>query len=93
MLALGTLTAEQRVAAFLLDMAQRHLRLGFSPCHFLLRMGRTDIASFLALKHETVTRALSRLEKLEYIAVQRRDVRVLDVDGLRCTAGQGVRAH
>lgn len=93
MLALGTLTADQRVAAFLLDMADRHVRLGFSPRHFLLRMGRTDIASFLALKHETVTRALSRLEKLEYIAVQRRDVRVLDVDGLRCTAGQGVRAH
>jgi CRP/FNR family transcriptional regulator len=93
MLALGTLTADQRVDAFLLDMADRHVRLGFSPRHFLLRMGRTDIASFLALKHETVTRALSRLEKLEYIAVQRRDVRVLDVDGLRCTAGQGVRAH
>lgn len=93
MLALGTLTADQRVATFLLDMADRHVRLGFSARHFLLRMGRTDIASFLGLKHETVTRALSRLEKLRFIAVERRDVRVLDMDGLRLTAGQGACTH
>lgn len=93
MLALGTLTADQRVAAFLLDMAERHLRLGFSPRHFLLRMGRADIASFLALKHETVTRALSRLDRLQFIAVQRREIRVLDADGLRLMAGQGASLH
>lgn len=93
MLALGTLTADQRVAAFLLDMAERHLRLGFSPRHFLLRMGRADIASFLALKHETVTRALSRLDRLQCIAVQRREIRVLDADSLRLMAGQGACVH
>ena len=93
MLALGTLTAEQRVAAFLLDMAERHLRLGFSARHFLLRMGRADIASFLGLKHETVTRALSKLDGLGCIDVQRREIRLLDVDGLRRMAGQGERIH
>lgn len=93
MLALGTLTAEQRVAAFLLDMAERHLRLGFSARHFLLRMGRADIASFLGLKHETVTRALSKLDGLRCIDVQRREIRLLDVDGLRRMAGQGERIH
>lgn len=93
MLAMGTLSADQRVAAFLLDMAERHMRLGFSPCHFLLRMGRADIASFLALKHETVTRALSRLDRLQCIAVQRRDIRVLDPDGLRHMARQGSCVH
>ncbi|MEI7037411.1 helix-turn-helix domain-containing protein [Fulvimonas yonginensis] len=93
MLALGTLSADQRVAAFLLDMAERHMRLGFSPRHFLLRMGRADIASFLALKHETVTRALSRLDRLQCIAVQRREIRVLDPDGLRRMARQGSCVH
>ena len=93
MLALGTLTAEQRVAAFLLDMAERHLRLGFSARHFLLRMGRADIASFLGLKHETVTRALSKLDGLRCVDVQRREIRLLDVDGLRRMAGQGERIH
>jgi CRP/FNR family transcriptional regulator len=89
MLAVGTLSAEQRVAAFLLDMARRHLRLGFSPRHFLLRMGRADIASFLGLKHETVTRALTRLGRLQCIDVQRREIRLLDADGLQRMAGQG----
>jgi len=93
MLALGTLTAEQRVAAFLVDMAGRYRRLGFSPRHFLLRMGRADMASFLGLKHETVTRALSRLDRLGCIEVQRRDIRLLDTDGLCRLAGQGETVH
>lgn len=93
MLALGTLTAEQRVAAFLVDMAERHLRLGFSARHFLLRMGRADIASFLGLKHETVTRALSKLDRLQCIEVQRREIRLLDTDGLRRMAGHGESVH
>lgn len=87
MLMLGTLAAERRVAAFLLDVAARYARLGYSAKHFILRMSRIDMASFLALKHETVSRALSRLHDLSYIDVQRREVRVLDVNGLRSMAG------
>jgi CRP/FNR family transcriptional regulator len=87
MLAIGTLPAEQRVAAFLLDLASRLARLGFSARHFILRMGRADIASFLALKHETVSRALSHLEQLGYISVLRREVKLLDVRKLGNCAG------
>jgi CRP/FNR family transcriptional regulator len=87
MLTIGTLPAEQRVAAFLLDIASRLARLGFSARHFILRMGRADIASFLALKHETVSRALSHLEQLEYISVLRREVRLLDIPKLSVCAG------
>lgn len=87
MLTIGTLPAEQRVAAFLLDFATRIGRLGFSARHFILRMGRADIASFLALKHETVSRALSHLEQLEYISVQRREVELLDIPRLSSCAG------
>lgn len=93
MLALGTLSAERRVAAFLYDVAQRHAALGFSPRHFILRMGRADMGSFLALKHETVTRALSHLADLGYVVVQRREVRVLDVAALAEMAGQGASVH
>lgn len=87
MLTIGTLPAEQRVAAFLLDIASRHARLGFSARHFILRMGRADIASFLALKHETVSRALSHLERIAYISVLRREVKLLDIPKLREFAG------
>ena len=81
-LALGSLSAEQRVAAFLLDLASRHEALGFSPRHFVLRMGRADIGSFLALKHETVTRALTRLAGQGCIDVQWREIRILDAAAL-----------
>lgn len=91
MLALGTLSAEQRVAAFLLDVAARHEALGFSDRHFVLRMGRADIGSFLALKHETVTRALTRLSAQGCISVEWREVRVLDASRLRSMIGAGAR--
>jgi CRP/FNR family transcriptional regulator len=93
MLALGTLTAEQRVAAFLLDIAGRSAKLGFSDRHFLLRMGRADMASYLALKHETVSRALARLQDLGCIDVERREVRVLDSAGLGALASRSTTAH
>ncbi len=86
MLMFGTLAAERRVAAFLLDVAARYARLGYSAKHFILRMSRIDMASFLALKHETVSRALSHLHDMSYIDVQRREVRVLDVNVLRSLA-------
>jgi CRP/FNR family transcriptional regulator len=82
-LALGSLSSEQRVAAFLLDLASRHEALGFSSSHFVLRMGRADIGSFLALKHETVTRALTRLAAQGCIDVQWREIRILDAQALQ----------
>lgn len=93
MLAVGTLSAEQRVAAFLLDIAERMARLGFSSRHFILRMGRADIASFLALKHETVSRALSRLEALGYLSVRCREVKLLEPAELRDCAGSPCTVH
>lgn len=93
MLTIGTLSAEHRVAAFLLDLGSRLARLGFSARHFILRMGRVDIASFLALQHETVTRALTRLEAQGYISVRRREVKLLDLAALRAHAGQACVVH
>lgn len=93
MLALGTLSAEQRVAAFLLDIANRCAKLGFSDRHFILRMGRADMASYLALKHETVSRALAKLQDFGCIDVVRREVRVLDADGLVALASRGASTH
>jgi CRP/FNR family transcriptional regulator len=88
MLSLGTLGAESRVAAFLVDIAERHALLGLSGCHFILRMSRADMASFLALKHETVSRALSRMADLGHIEVDRRELRIVDPEGLARLAHQ-----
>lgn len=83
MLALGTLTAEQRVANFLLDLAARMDALGFSARRLTLRMTRAEIGNFLALKLETVTRALSSLQAQGLIGVEGRDIRIEDAAGMR----------
>jgi CRP/FNR family transcriptional regulator len=83
MLTLGTLGAESRVAAFLLDLAERHARIGLDANRFVLRMCRIDMASYLALKHETVSRVLSSLADAKLVEVHRRDVSILDAARLR----------
>ncbi len=83
MLTVGTLSAEQRVVAFLLDLAARMQALGFSARRFTLRMTRAEIGKFLALKLETVTRALSRLQAQGLIGVEGRDVSIRDSAGMR----------
>jgi len=91
MLAIGTLSAEQRVITFLLDLAARLQALGFSARCLMLRMTRADLGNFLALQLETVTRALSHLQMLGLIGVERRHIRIEDTAGLRamlCVARQ-----
>jgi len=83
MLALGTLSAEQRVVAFLLDLATRFASLGFSARHLLLRMTRAELGNFLALQLETVTRALSRLASAGLINVEGREIRIENPTALR----------
>jgi CRP/FNR family transcriptional regulator len=83
MLALSTLSAEQRVVAFLLDFAERLERMGFSSRQMLLRMSRADLGSFLSMQLETVVRALSRLQSLGHIAIDGREISIHDRHGLQ----------
>lgn len=83
MLILGTHSAEQRVVAFILDLASRLEALGFSAHRLQLRMTRAEIGNFLGLQFETVTRVLSRLASSNLIAVDGREIRVNDADALR----------
>jgi CRP/FNR family transcriptional regulator len=83
MLALGTLTAEQRVISFLLDLAQRLQDRGFSARNLVLRMTRAELGNFLALQWETVTRALSHLHAQGLIGVACREIRIDDPVALR----------
>jgi CRP/FNR family transcriptional regulator len=78
MLMLGTMRAEQRLAAFLLDLADRYRARGYSSCEFVLRMTREEIGSHLGLKLETVSRLFSRFHQEGLIRVQGRDVKLLD---------------
>jgi len=83
MLLLGSMKAEERMAAFLLNLSQRFAARGYSPTEFVLRMTRGEIGSYLGLKLETVSRALSSFQDQGLIAVRQRHVRLLDLEGLR----------
>lgn len=87
MMLLGTMRAEERLAAFLLNLSQRFMARGWSPAEFHLRMTREEIGSYLGLKLETVSRAFSRFHEDRLISVQQKHIRILDTPGLRRVLG------
>ena len=83
MLLLGSMRAEERLAAFLLNLVQRLHARGFSQSELILRMTREEIGSYLGLKLETVSRTFSRFVEEGIVEVKQRHVRILDTDALR----------
>jgi CRP/FNR family transcriptional regulator len=83
MMLLGTMRAEERLAAFLLNLSQRFVARGYSPNEFHLRMTRDEIGSYLGLSLETVSRLFSRFQAEDLISVQQKHIRILDTTGLR----------
>jgi len=87
MLLLGSMRAVERLAAFLLTLSQRFEAKGYSASEFNLRMQRRDVASFLGLTLETVSRLISKLQGDSLIRVRHKHVRILDAAGLRSIIG------
>jgi CRP/FNR family transcriptional regulator len=83
---LGTMDAERRVANFLLQLSERLGKGGYSPTRFVLRMTRSDIGSYLGLRIETVSRVFSRLREVGLIAIEGRNILILDLAALRSHA-------
>lgn len=83
MLLLGSMRAEERLAAFLLNLVQRLHARGFSQHELILRMTREEIGSYLGLKLETVSRTFSKFAEENIIEVKQRHVRILDTDKLQ----------
>ena len=83
MLLLGSMRAEERLAAFLLNLMQRLHARGFSQSELVLRMTREEIGSYMGLKLETVSRTFSRFVEDGIIEVKQRHIRVLNGDALR----------
>jgi len=78
MLLLGSMRAEERLAAFLLNLSQRLEARGFSPSSLVLRMTREEIGTYLGLKLETVSRCFSKFQDEGILQVRQRQIRVLD---------------
>ncbi|MEN9658882.1 MAG: hypothetical protein RL571_2347 [Pseudomonadota bacterium] len=83
MLLLGNMKAEERIAAFLLNLSQRFAIRGYSASSFHLRMTREEIGSYLGLKLETVSRSLSKFQENGLIKVQNRLIEIIDAPALK----------
>jgi CRP/FNR family transcriptional regulator len=88
-------TAEERIAALLLSLSSRFQRRRMSPTNFSLPMARNDIANFLGLAVETVSRVFTRFQNQGIIKARGREVELLDVEALQLVtrdfARQGCR--
>ncbi len=83
MLLLGSMRAEERLAAFLLNLVQRLHARGFSQSELVLRMTREEIGSYLGLKLETVSRTFSKFVEDGIVEVKQRHVRILNTESLQ----------
>lgn len=86
MLLLGKKNAEERLATYLISLSSRFAKRSYSATEFNLSMSRGDIGNYLGMAEETVCRVLARFEQDGLIAMQRRLVRLKDVDRLAAVA-------
>jgi len=82
MMLLGSMNAEERLAAFLLNLSQRLKARGYSASEFHLRMSRADIGSYLGMKLETVSRTFSTFQQHGLLQVDKKHVHIVDHAGL-----------
>lgn len=79
----GDFSADERLAAFLVDLIERYSARGFSAARLRLTMARGDIANYLHLAAETVSRVLRRFQDQGLIAVKGREVELCKPEELR----------
>jgi CRP/FNR family transcriptional regulator len=82
MLLLGSMNAEERLAAFLVNLSQRLKARGYSASEFHLRMSRAEIGSYLGMTLETVSRTFSAFQQQGLLEVDKRHIRIADMQGL-----------
>jgi CRP/FNR family transcriptional regulator, anaerobic regulatory protein len=80
---MAAVAAEVRLARFLLQLSRRMAECGQSSRRFHLRMSRRDIASYLGVAHETVSRSFGSLSRWGWLRVDNREVEILDLPGLK----------
>jgi len=93
MLLLGSMRAEERLAAFLLNLVQRLHARGFSQTELVLRMTREEIGSYLGLKLETVSRTFSKFVEEGIVEVKQRHVKIVNAEALQQLVNSQAACH
>ena len=84
---LSSYTAEERTAHFLINLSSRYERVSLSPFRLLLPMTRGDIGEYLGLSLETISRMFGKLHRKGLIAVNNREIELLQMEPLLKIAG------
>jgi CRP/FNR family transcriptional regulator len=74
---LTNLNALEKLADFLIDYSNRLSSVGFDRDNFVLPMNRIDLASYLGVKIETLSRSITQLEKINAIVTHNRQIKFL----------------
>lgn len=88
LLLLGKMSAEERLASFLLSVSTRMEERHWKSDEFNLSMPRQDIANYLGMAVETVSRLLATFQNEKIIEVDRRHVTILDMNRLKSMVGE-----
>jgi len=83
---MAAVSADVRLARFLVQLSARMAQRGQSPRRLRLRMNRRDIANHLGLAHETISRSFRMLSEGGWLRVDNREVEILDFAGLKRSA-------
>jgi CRP/FNR family transcriptional regulator len=76
-------SADERVASLMISISTRNARRKLSATQFRLPMSRVDIGNYLGLTVETVSRVFSRMQKMDMLKVDNKEIEILDLDSLR----------
>jgi CRP/FNR family transcriptional regulator len=76
-------SADERVASLMLSISSRYARRKLSATQFRLPMSRVDIGNYLGLTVETVSRVFSRMQKMDILRVDNKEIEILDIGGLQ----------
>jgi len=87
MLMHGNINSEEKIAAFILNLAWRYQNSGYSCTDFKLNMTRTDIADFLGLSKESVIRLFKKLQQRKFIQFKGKNISIDDIDALQQFVG------
>ena len=87
MMLLSKKNADERFAAFIMNLSARYKRRGLSNKAFILSMTRGEIGNYLGLAVETVSRLITRIQKQDLLIIKDRQVEITDIKGLSTLAG------
>jgi CRP/FNR family transcriptional regulator len=85
---MGRRHAQERLAIFLKSLSERYARIKRDPALLTLPMSRYELANYLGLVVETVSRLFTRFQQLGVLEVRRKNVRILDFDKLEALTAE-----